>query len=252
MTQENEQPDIPDRQLLRTNAGPRMSYSREIGEATITHTIFGKAKVRIVRRYDSVRRVLWLAAMVGVAAVAWQVWRLSQPVEAMPSADSLSPANDRPSASVPVPQPAVATPPVVMPLEQSKPVAAPVVVETAKPVTIQTNPPRPAPALGPKGAAALPAKPMPHPLPAVRRQLAPHPASAVPALNSAKPLPPGPGMQRPLAAPVAAAPHPAQAAVHPATSSPAVAVPLAAPVAAAPPPVAAKPVVAPASAPAGN
>lgn len=251
MTQENEQPDIPDRQLLRTNAGPRVTYSREIGEATITHTIFGKAKVRIVRRYDSVRRVLWLGAMAGAAAVAWQVWRMAQPVEVMPSADSVSSANDRTPASVPAPQPEVATPPAVMPLEQSKSVAAPVVVETAKAGTIQPKPLHPVPAPGLKSAAALP-KPIPHPLPAVRPQLAPHPASGVSALNSAKPLPPGPAMQRPLAAPVAAAPHPAQTAAHPAASSPALAVPLAAPAAAVPPPVGAKPVVAPASAPAGN
>jgi hypothetical protein len=72
MSQDVNQLDIPDRQLLTSNARP--SIWTEIGDAKITHTIFGKAKVRIVRRHDNTHRKLWLAgiAAIVVAAAVWQ------------------------------------------------------------------------------------------------------------------------------------------------------------------------------------
>ncbi len=36
--------DIPNRQELTANLEPRVSFSKEIGEATMTHTIFGRAR----------------------------------------------------------------------------------------------------------------------------------------------------------------------------------------------------------------
>jgi hypothetical protein len=52
----------------------------DIGEAQVTHTIFGRAKVRIIRRQDKVRRTLWLTATAAMAltVLAWQIWLPSQ------------------------------------------------------------------------------------------------------------------------------------------------------------------------------
>ncbi len=91
MKQENSQLDIPDRQLLASSAQP--SVWTEIGEAQVTHTIFGRAKVRIIRKHDNVRRAMWLTAVVVIIAVAaWQGWVAYQPSEPQQSTDSLPPA----------------------------------------------------------------------------------------------------------------------------------------------------------------
>lgn len=71
MHHEISQLDIPDRQLL---SNVRPSIWTEIGEAQITHTIFGRAKVRIIRKNDNRHRVLWITGIVAIAlaAAAWQ------------------------------------------------------------------------------------------------------------------------------------------------------------------------------------
>jgi hypothetical protein len=85
----------------------------EIGEAEITYTMFGNAKVRIIRKQDKVRRTLWLTAIGGMvlAAMAWQVWFSAQQAEPKQSADpaSVLSAGETRSASLPteINQPAI-------------------------------------------------------------------------------------------------------------------------------------------------
>lgn len=76
MWHEISQYDIQDRQLLGTKAQSNMRRQKDIGEAKITHTIFGKAKVRIFREQDNIRRARLLKALAVVAlgAASWQVW----------------------------------------------------------------------------------------------------------------------------------------------------------------------------------
>lgn len=88
MSHENSQLDIPDRPLL--GPSPHPSVWTEIGEAQITHTIFGRAKVRIIRKHDKLHRALWLLAIVAATAAAWQGWRVLHPADSQQSADSLS------------------------------------------------------------------------------------------------------------------------------------------------------------------
>lgn len=69
MGTENSQFDLSGIQLHEARTQPRVSYSREIGEAQIVHTIFGKAKVRIIRKNDKRSRNMWMAAALVVVAV---------------------------------------------------------------------------------------------------------------------------------------------------------------------------------------
>ena len=72
--------DIPDRQLLAAAVHTRASGWTEIGEAKVVRTMFGGARVRVIREQDQVRR-LWLYAMLAAAvmvAIAWQAWVVIQ------------------------------------------------------------------------------------------------------------------------------------------------------------------------------
>ncbi len=201
MTQQNSQPDLADRELLRTNAGQRVSYSREIGEATITHTIFGKAKVRIARKYDNLRRALWLVAVVAVAGIGWQAWRLSQPLEAQLSADSIPVVNDRTTERLTDAPDAAATPAEAA-LASSQPVAAAAAL--------------PASAVAPGSQQSVVAQGVPHAAAVAQRQQMPRPASSAAAAHPlARPQPPRPFLQQPVgAAPAATAPHVIQPPIH--------------------------------------
>lgn len=66
--------DIPDRQLLAASA--QASMWSDIGEAKITHTIFGKPRVRVIREKDKILRAWLLGALavIVIAAAAWQGW----------------------------------------------------------------------------------------------------------------------------------------------------------------------------------
>jgi len=74
MGHEISQFDIQDRQLLSGSAQPGM-WS-DIGEAKITHTIFGRPKVRVIREKDRIIRAWLLAALaaMALAAAGWQGW----------------------------------------------------------------------------------------------------------------------------------------------------------------------------------
>jgi cytoskeletal protein RodZ len=122
MTYEISQLDVPDRQLLPTSARSKASLSTEIGEAIVTHTIFGRAKVRIIRKHDKMRRTLWLVALLGVtvvAAAAWQGWMAAHQTEPAPALST------NVQESVPVPQPEYLAQPVAPAPVESKPVTPP-------------------------------------------------------------------------------------------------------------------------------
>src|SRR5512135_3324072 len=167
---EMSQLDIPDSQLQAVNAPPRVSISREIGEAKITHTMFGKAKVRIIRKTDGRRRVLLLMALAVIAvlaAVAWRDWLATEPIEHVPSAGSQPLVNEKTPESQ-SPLPATISPPVAVPEDQP---ATPPAGESAKPAV------NPKSALPPaqrnvQAATPLPAPAAPKPLPASRQQTA--------------------------------------------------------------------------------
>ncbi|BCK88223.1 hypothetical protein MIZ01_2024 [Sideroxyarcus emersonii] len=252
MSHENSQLDISDRQLLPP-ASP--SVWTEIGEAEITHNIFGRAKVRIIRKHDNVRRALWLVVIVAVAAIAWQGWLAFRPVDALQSADSLPHAgmDEREMARPfqPEPAPAPAPAPVVAPPMERVP-AVPAQTETikpeiAKPELVARSAPQPA-------SGVHPATPIHRPFP-VRPPLASKPAPAEAAsasmVEAARPLaasqvapqpaqPRQPGMpyvglpRKPLpatqsAGAVSAVPRTPQRAAQAAASSPAAVAPRAAP-----------------------
>lgn len=128
MGHEISQLDIQDRQLLATNAQSRAATWTEIGEAEITHTIFGRAKVRIIRKHDRARRAWLLAAMLVVAAIAvaaWQVWIASRQTEPLQSAVPSIPESAKVQESVPALQPENVVPPVTPLSLKSEPITSP-------------------------------------------------------------------------------------------------------------------------------
>lgn len=139
--------DIPDRQLLATGA-PRVSLSKEIGEAQVVHNIFGKARVRIIRKNDDNHRNMWMALLaLLLVVVAWLAWVAAQqeqdlpPVESIPAMDESAAASDAlpalPLASAePVAPRQQMTPAVVTIKPQSAPVAS---VRPPLPQTLNTQ-----------------------------------------------------------------------------------------------------------------
>ena len=236
MKQENIQLDIPDRQLLSPNA-PQSVWT-EIGEAQVTHTIFGRAKVRIIRKNDNIRSALWLLLAAALAVAAWQGWVAFQPGEPQQNSDSISPANEKEPGNKPAAQPEIIAPPAARPEVKSEPVIPPQ-TEVLKQVINQNR------ALhqpGMQGKVQQPANPVaPHskPVPVQHKPIAIQPKPVTPqspALNNNSSLIPG---EKPLPAKLAPTPHPAvQPLVTPrplpaaqsSASSPAAAVTLASPI----------------------
>ncbi len=112
MSHEINQLDIPDHQLQAGTSQSKGVWT-EIGEAEITYTVFGNARVRIIRKQDKVRRTLWLTATGGLvlAAMVWQVWFSSQQAQPQQSADPASVLSVGETGSAPLPteikQPAI-------------------------------------------------------------------------------------------------------------------------------------------------
>jgi hypothetical protein len=126
MSHEHIQPDIPENRLQANYSQAKASMWTDIGEAQITHTIFGRAKVRIIRKHDKVRRAFWLTGITvtAMAVIAWQAWFAAQQTDSEQSADGVSmPA----STKVQVSEPAVQTGNIALPVtplpEKSKPTA---------------------------------------------------------------------------------------------------------------------------------
>lgn len=221
MSHENSQLDIPDRPLLGPN--PHPSEWTEIGEAQITHTIFGRAKVRIIRKHDKLHRALWLMAIVVAAAAAWQGWRVFHPADIQQSADSLSSdsVNERLSS------PDLQTGNTAPAAEESVPATTPQ-SEPSKPEVIYKAVSQPVHA---EQMAIKPAMPKPEtakPLLAIKPQSAPTGASEM--KSPLKPLPHKPLPPRQPTTQAIAAPHAIQPAIQPAASSPAAMPALAAPI----------------------
>jgi len=109
MGHEISQFDIPDRQLLAANSQPRVSIKSDIGEAKIIRTIFGRAKVRVIREQDRKRRAWLLTALVVtvIAVAAWQGWIIFQRMRYIAPAVPLS---ERIQVSDPVFRPAYIAP----------------------------------------------------------------------------------------------------------------------------------------------
>lgn len=128
--------DIPDRQLLASNIRPNIWT--EIGEAQITHTIFGRAKVRIIRKNDSRQRIFWVlgVAVLAIAAAAWQGLFTSHQPEEIQSAD-------QPSVSEPLRAPATESAKNASsetPVEAMKELGAPIQTEVDKPAIPKNKP----------------------------------------------------------------------------------------------------------------
>jgi hypothetical protein len=208
MSEQSSQPDLQDRQLIPARS--RVSLSREIGDAVITETIFGNARVRIIRKNDKFHRAMWLLALAGagiVAAAAWQSWVVSQQSVVVPDVVPVV----TPSADVAevVPASQVEAAPALAP-------SAPVIAQPVAP--LQTVPVSAVP------AAVAPAKPVFVPRPViVKPQSAPQPTGLLAQPQFATSLPPKPVFVKPQP------PKPAVAATT--ASSPAITMPLSSPLA---------------------
>jgi len=131
----------------------------DIGEAEVTHAIFGRAKVRIVREQDKKRRTWLLTALAvaAMAAAAWQGWFASQQTEPLRSAVPTPPSNTSAQESVPTLQPEYILHPAIPPAVRSKP-GTPSQTEINKPAISRKSAPQPP--LGLKGAEQITAKPV--------------------------------------------------------------------------------------------
>lgn len=76
MVYEISQFDIPDRQLLASEAQPKPGIWMDIGEARVTRTIFGRPRVRVICERDKKRRAWMLGGLVVIliCAAGWQGW----------------------------------------------------------------------------------------------------------------------------------------------------------------------------------
>ncbi len=157
MSHEHSQPDMPDRHLLEIDTQPRVGTWTEIGKAEITHTFFGKAKVRIVRKHDKTRhaRLLMAIAVTVLAVAGWQGWIASHQAEPQP-ADLSSAVSATAQPVTPAAAPEITVPPA-LPAVESKPQTPP--AEISKPAIVQKTEPRQSPGLkGDEQAAAKPPK----------------------------------------------------------------------------------------------
>lgn len=97
--------DILNRQLMASNPQPGTGKVSDIGEAKVTRTLFGRARVRVIRDQDRKRRTWLLAVLFAAVAVAtaWEGWVIFQRVVHKPAP---APMSDRIWVSPPVFRPA--------------------------------------------------------------------------------------------------------------------------------------------------
>lgn len=182
MTQEIGQFDDLKHQLLITDTQPRKNTWTDIGEAQVTHTIFGRARVRIVRKGDYIRRTLLLAALAVLVAMAaiWQGWIATRQTEPQQSA-VIEPAL---SGAAPLDAPATQSAPAplrdIAPVVQNKP-AMPLPAEIKNTATVQKSASPQLPIKAPEPVAAKPA--IAQPLPTLKPQAATAATTAVPPLH---------------------------------------------------------------------
>ncbi|MBI5890857.1 MAG: hypothetical protein HZB47_09290 [Nitrosomonadales bacterium] len=216
MSNENSQFDISGIQLRESKTQPKVSLSREIGEAEVVETIFGRAKVRIIRKNDKFRRSMWMAAGAGTAVIAfavWQGWYASQQAEPVQNTDPSLAAGSEVQAAVLVADAASATAVAAELPVKSEPVALPPMAQM--PVTVQPQ--------AVSGTEGMPAKPVvmqPKPVP-----VQPKPAPPAPAVKpQTVPVVANSNMQKSPPV-VQSSVNPALPKQHPAASSPAAATP---------------------------
>jgi hypothetical protein len=131
MSHEISQLDISGIQLRDSKTQPKVSLSREIGEAQIVHNIFGKAKVRIIRKYDALWRSVWLVFAFVVAATSTNLLQSWYTARQADSIQGAVPAQVHTDVHDTLPQ---------ITLENVVPPSAPAaaIVEPAKPVPAET------------------------------------------------------------------------------------------------------------------
>lgn len=105
--------DILNRQLLTGSPHPGAVVVSDIGEAKVSRTIFGRAKVKVIRGQDRKRRA-WLLTMlllIAVTAAAWEGWvifqRMQHEAPPVPLGERIwvSPPIFRPARIAPDPRP---------------------------------------------------------------------------------------------------------------------------------------------------
>lgn len=97
--------DIPTHQLMASSPQPGSGKVSDIGEAKVTRTFFGRAKIRVIHDQDRKRRAWLLAVLFAAAAAAsaWEGWLVLQRVEDKPPP---IPMSEQISVSQPVFRPA--------------------------------------------------------------------------------------------------------------------------------------------------
>ncbi len=123
MGSEISQFDIPGNQLLETDSQSRVGVWTDIGEAKISYTIFGKAKVRVIRKQDKIRRaaLLTVLAVTVLATAAWQGWIALQRLQSVVP----PPLSETVRVSPPAFEPAYIPLPAIPSLQESKPAPPP-------------------------------------------------------------------------------------------------------------------------------
>jgi hypothetical protein len=221
MIHEISQFEIPDHQLLAINA-PRVGAWTEIGKAEITHTIFGRAKVRIIRKDDQARRTRMLLATlaaIAFAAVAWVAWLEFRQTELAPSTEILSPVAAPAQSSAPAAQAESVVPPAAPPPVEIQASTPPAEIKGPA-FTRKSAPPQPSGVMADEQAAARVA-------PARQPEAGKMRVEPVPADNSAsrttaeKPVAPKVLPPSAVTPPVIAAPRAAKTVESPAAASPA-------------------------------
>lgn len=238
MAYEISQFDLADRQLLTGSARPATRTCTEIGNAQVTQSIFGKARIRIICAHDRIRRVRMLSALLAIT-IALAIWQLTEYGEKLFG----TPATESVNATVQVGAPAFMpeyippsaasqkqsnlrnpTPAEIYQLTTSRPAPPPVqnpANAATNPATAQpagTPPPRTVPLASPLGSAApkSPVATAPAPKPAVAQPAATTTPAAHPVASKPAPVAPPPGNETAVTKPLAAPTQPAA----PASTSP--------------------------------
>lgn len=101
--QENSQYEIPDLSFSVAKRPARADSWTDIGNAKVTHTIFGRAKVSVIRKQDHARRA-WLLgtlAVTVVCAATWFALNNSKSLSSVIPSITVSPVSSQPSALAP-------------------------------------------------------------------------------------------------------------------------------------------------------
>ena len=108
MEHEIRQFEIPGRQLLVAGSPQKKHLPTDIGEAEITQSIFGRARVHIVHEHAKNRRK-WLLTSMLAMAIAVAAWQLSQHAGQFMEAVAPRPLNEKVQITAPAVQPIYTT-----------------------------------------------------------------------------------------------------------------------------------------------